>query len=93
MSATIFSRERIVMVMAPLAAFILQVSKGAAMSIQWEEFRAAFEAWKAKRDTCDRWMQLIAAGEPYDRDQLRHDFEELDAVHRIVMERSRLFTG
>ena len=62
------------------------------MSIQWDEFQAAFMAWRAKRDTYDVWMQVIAAGEPFDREQLQRDFEELDALHKVFIERSKPFT-
>lgn len=62
------------------------------MSIQWSEFQAAFMAWRAQRDKYDIWMEVIAAGEPFDREQLQRDIEELDALHRVFIERSKPFT-
>lgn len=37
------------------------------MTIQWDELRAAYDAWRTERDKYDRWMTKIAAGEPYDK--------------------------
>jgi hypothetical protein len=36
-------------------------------------------------------MQILAAGEPFDRDQLERDLQELDASHKVMMERARHF--
>jgi hypothetical protein len=61
------------------------------MTIQWDELRTAYDAWRAERDKFDRWMTAIAAGEPYDKAELRRDIEELDARHQVFLEKARPF--
>lgn len=61
------------------------------MPVQWDEFQAAYLAWREQRESADRWMQILAAGEPFDRDQLERDLQELDASHKVMMERARHF--
>jgi hypothetical protein len=57
------------------------------MTIQWDELRVAYDAWRAERDKYDRWMTEIAAGKPYDKTKLRQDLEELDARHQVLLEK------
>ena len=61
------------------------------MIIQWNELRTAYDSWRAERDKFDRWMTAIAAGEPYDKAELRRDVEELDARHQVFLEKARPF--
>jgi hypothetical protein len=61
------------------------------VTIQWDELRMAYDAWRAERDTHDRWMTALAAGEPYDKAELQRDIEELDARHKVLLEKVKPF--
>ena len=61
------------------------------MTIQWDELRAAYDEWRAERDKYDRWMTVLAAAEPYDKAELQKDMEELDARHKVFLEKIRPF--
>lgn len=61
------------------------------MSIQQDEFFAAFEALEAKRETYRNLMAQIAAGEPYDQSVLQQEIEELDVLHKVFLEKAKPF--
>jgi len=61
------------------------------VTIQWDELRVAYEAWRSEWDTHDRWMTALAAGKPYDKAELQRDIEELDARHKVFLERVKPF--
>jgi len=61
------------------------------MTIQWDELRVAYDEWRAERDTYDRWMTALAAGEPYDKAELRREIEELEARHKVLLEKLKPF--
>ncbi|OAK55028.1 hypothetical protein A3K87_04310 [Variovorax paradoxus] len=61
------------------------------MSIQQDEFFAAFEALEAKRASYRNLMAQIAAGEPFDRAVLQQEIEELDVLHKVFLEKSKPF--
>jgi hypothetical protein len=61
------------------------------MTLQWDELRMAYEAWRGERDKHDRWMTAIAAGEPFDRAALQRDLDELEARHRVFLEKIKPF--
>jgi hypothetical protein len=61
------------------------------MTVQWDELRVAYEEWRSQRDKHDRWMSDIAAGKPYDKSALQRDLDELDALHKVFLQKALPF--
>lgn len=61
------------------------------MSIQQEEFFAAYQAMKAQRAVYDGLMEQIQRGEPYDQRAVQLAIEEMDALHKVFVEKSKPF--
>jgi hypothetical protein len=61
------------------------------MSIQQDEFFAAFQALEARRESHRNLMAQIAAGEPYDQFELKRELEELDVLYKVFQEKARPF--
>lgn len=61
------------------------------MSIQQEEFFAAYQAMKAQRAVYDSLMEQIQRGEPYDQRAVQVAIEEMDVLHKVFLEKSEPF--
>lgn len=61
------------------------------MSIQQDEFFAAYEAMKAQRTVYDALMEQIRRGEPYEQQAVQLAIEEMDALHKVFLEKSKPF--
>lgn len=62
-------------------------------TIQQDEWFAAFKAYEAKLNAYRGLMALVAAGEPFDKQQLKEETEELDVLHKVFIDRGKPFTG
>jgi len=58
------------------------------MSTRQDEFFAAFQALKARREKHRILMAQILAGEPYDRQALKRD---LDVLCKVFLEKAKPF--
>lgn len=57
---------------------------------QWHEFLAAHNALKARRAAFDGWIDAVVMGEPFDWKLFRNAMAQLDASHRLALEKSEL---
>lgn len=61
------------------------------MSIQQDEFFAAYQVMKAQRAVYDGLMEQIQRGEPYDQRAVQVAIEEMDVLHKVFLEKSKPF--
>lgn len=64
------------------------------MASAYEEYLAAYEAWKAKTEAYKRTLDLVIKGPPdaYDRHAMKRETDELARLYADFMEKAGPFT-